>query len=95
MCVRGRSRMAFMAKSACTKGPLSSAAPRPKTMPSRSMPANGGTVHCFSSTGCTSPCTTRPSTGAPGGPKSSISVTGPASRAKSPREAEVRRSQAC
>ena len=95
VCVRGgpASFSADIASSACTIGPLSSAAPRPHTRPSRTTPAKGGTVQAFSSTGCTSPCTMSPSTGAPGGPGSSISVTAPASRAVSPSAPAVRSSQ--
>ena len=55
MCVRGRgsSRSVASASSAWTSGPLSSAAPRPKSCPTWTVQANGGTVHPLSAAGCT------------------------------------------
>ncbi len=83
---------AAMASSACTSGPLSSAAPRPHTAPLLKVAANGGTVHSDAFTGCRSPCTTRPSTGAPSGPGSSTSVMVFRSRTTNPSSGPTRAS---
>ena len=74
-------------------GPLSSALPRPRTMPSLTTASKGGNVQLLE-TGTTSPCTTSPRTGASGGPASSISATGPVSLKVKPSSFAVRSSHA-